>query len=269
MKIVFVLIATLVLPGCLTAQNRLSVTSSKVIHLICPDRVSYLQVGDPTLILADVPEERPNLVRLKAKTKFEDESSLTVISAGQIYSLILDYKDSNRITYQITDFSSEKSGTYQGGVLPNYVLKSLSDLVLEKPRRWSTVRKTEKEGILLALRAIYLKSDVLFFDLEITNKTNLSYEVESLHWWIDDRKQRKATNVQEYQVFPVYQRYDVKVVPPKTSIREVIVLPKLTIPDQRELRLELLEKALGNTGRQLSLKMKNKDILKAKSLKGY
>jgi len=45
------------------------------------------------------------------------------------------------------------------------------------------------------------------------------------------------------------------------------VIEKMTIPDGRILKIELGEKALGNTGRKLSFSLKNKDILKAKSLK--
>jgi hypothetical protein len=41
----------------------------------------------------------------------------------------------------------------------------------------------------------------------------------------------------------------------------------MTIPDQRILKIELGEKALGNTGRKLSFSLKNKEIMKAKSLK--
>ena len=107
----------------------------------------------------------------------------------------------------------------------------------------------------------------LFFEVEVTNKTNLAYDVEGFHWWIMDKKQQKATNVQEYQIFPSYKHYDIKIVPAKTTIREVFVLPKLTIPDKRVLRIDMLEKALGNTGRKLSLEVKNKDILKAKELR--
>jgi len=47
----------------------------------------------------------------------------------------------------------------------------------------------------------------------------------------------------------------------------VFVLPKLTIPEKRVLRLEMLEQALGNTGRKLSLEIKNRDILHARKLK--
>jgi hypothetical protein len=50
------------------------------------------------------------------------------------------------------------------------------------------------------------------------------------------------------------------------TVREVFVMEKMTIPDSRILKIELGEKALGNTGRNLSFNLKNKDILKARKL---
>ncbi len=265
-KSLFILAIVLFVQPCLTAQNRLPVCENKADHLVCPDRVTYLQVGDPSLILAETVPELPNLVRVKAAKPFEKGSSLTLVCAGRIYSLILQYKDTDEITYDLESFRSEKAGNYSGGMMPDYVLKNGCDQVLLKRKGHIHHRKVEKDGIRLRLKNTYLKNDALFLEVEITNETNLAYHVEGFHWWIDDKNQQKATNVQEYQIFPSYQRYGVKTVPAKTTIREVFVLPKLTIPDKRILRIEMLEKALGNTGRKLSLEVKNKDILKARPL---
>lgn len=267
MKIFLMIIPILILHLTLTAQNRLAVSDSKATHLVCPDQVSYLQVGDPSLILAEAVPELPNLIRIKATGTFEKQSSLTVVCAGRIYSLILEYMDTDEITYDLQSFESEKAGSCSGGIMPDYVLKELSDQVLSKQKSHVRRRKTEKDGIRLKLKNIYLKNDALFLEVEIINKTNMAYDVEGFHWWVTDKKQQKATNVQEYQIFPAYQRYDVKIIPAKTTIREVFVLPKLTIPDKRILRIEMLEKALGNNGRKLSLEVKNKDILKTTKLK--
>jgi hypothetical protein len=95
----------------------------------------------------------------------------------------------------------------------------------------------------------------------------MAYDVESFNFWITDKKKAKATNVQEYQVFPQYQQNKVQRIPGEVTVREVFVIQKMTIPDQRILKIELNEKALGNTGRKLTFNLKNKDILKARSLK--
>jgi conjugative transposon TraN protein len=247
------------------AQNQIQVCESKASHIICPEKVSYIQVGDHRKIMAEVVPEHANLVRIKAVEPFEGESSLTVISANKVYSLFVKYADTNQISYRLEEFHSIKTGEAGSKVLPEYMLRELSHQILTKNKRHVKKRKEKKDGLRFRLRNIFLKNDALFFELEITNQTNMGYDVDAFHWWIDDKKQYKATNVQEYQIEPDYQHYNIQYIPAKTTLREVFVLPKLTIPDKRILRIEMLEKALGNTGRKLSLDVKNRDILEAKN----
>ncbi len=266
MRNLLIITALVLIQMTAPAQNRITINEKKATHLVCPDRVSYLQVGDPSLVLAEVVPELPNLVRLKAAEPFDGESSLTVVCQGRIYTLILENGPSDQITYQLDSFTSEKAGGPSSVLMPDYVLKELSEQILLK--RKSLVRgvKQKQDGIKLQLKTITQKNGFLFFEVRITNKTNLAYRVESFHWWIDDKRQFKATNTQEYQVEPSYRHHEIKIIPGYTTVREVFVLPNLVLPDKRVLRLEMVEKAMGNTGRRLSLEIKNKDILKAKEL---
>ena len=248
-------------------QNKLNICQNKVTHLVCPDRVSYLQVGDQGNVIAEIVPDLSNLIRVKATKEFEGESSLTVVCSGHVYSLLLFYKDTNQITYQLEGFASEKAGSQNSTLMPDYVLKEISEKILSKRKKHVRGIKTSKDGIEIFLRNIYLKNGMLFFELQFCNTTNIAYDIEGVYFWIDDKKQLKATNTQEYQIFPKYEHYGIKTIPAHTTIREVFVLPKLTIPDKRILRIEMLEKALGNTGRKVSLEINNKDILSTRLIK--
>ena len=268
MKQIFITLSILILFSTVVkSQNRIEVCENKATHIISDEKVSYLQVGDHGKIMAEIVPEHPNLVRIKAVEEFEGESSLTVVSANKIYSLFVKYADTNKIDYRLEDFHSLKTTNAGSGKIPEYLLREISHQILSGNKKHIKKRKEKKDGIKFRLTNIYLKNDLLFFELEITNQTNMGYEIENFHWWIDDKKQYKATNVQEYQIEPEYQHYNIKTIPAKTKLREVFVLPKFTIPDKRILRIEMLEKALGNTGRKLTLELKNKDILNAGSLK--
>lgn len=266
MKTTVLIIAIFLFSTAVFAQNQIKVCETKATHLICPEKVSYLMAGDPSRIIAEIVPEHPNMVRVKAVEPFEGESSLTVVSANKVYSLFVAYENTNEISYRLESFHSEKAGETNGTLLPEYLLKEMSYQILSKNKKFIKNRKDKKDGIKLQLTNIFLKEDVLFFEIQMTNRTNMGYDVENFHWWIDDKKQHKSTNVQEYQVTPDYQHYNVKYIPAKTTLREVFVLPKLTIPDKRILRIEMLEKALGNTGRKLVLEIQNKDILQASKL---
>jgi len=251
-----------------TLSDTLKISDSKTAHLVCPNKVDYVQAGDYTLIQAEVVPELSNIVRIKAAQVFEKPTSLTVVCAGKIYSFELVFGSGVPITYPVEVFHSQDAMTFSGKLMPDYLLSDLCDKVLDKQqhRKCYRKRKAEKDGIKVRLNSIHLKDDALFFELEMKNSTHLSYDVESICFWITDKKKTKATNVQEYPVLPDYRRSKVSRIPGETSVREVFVFEKMTIPDQRILKVELNEKALGNTGRKLSFKLKNKDILKARKL---
>ena len=246
--------------------NSLKVSDTKASHLVCPDKVSYVQAGDYSLIQAEVVPELSNMVRVKATQPFEKQTSLTIVCANRIYSFELQYGNDAPITYPIETFQSQSAMTFSGKLMPDHVLKELCDQVLNKHKHQFHKRKAEKDGITIRLNSISLKNDALFFELEISNKTSMAYDVESFNFWITDKKKAKATNVQEYQVFPQYQRNQIQRIPGEETVREVFVMEKMTIPDGRILKIELNEKALGNTGRKLSFNLKNKDILKVRKL---
>ena len=248
------------------AQNQIEVCQNKTTHLIAKEKITYVQVGDPDKLIAEVVPEQPNMVRVKALDEFNEESSLTVVSANRSYSLFVKYSDAERISYILEDFHWEKAGDIHIGPVPEYYLKELCSQILNKDIQRPVRAKSNRDGVIFRLRNIYLERGLLFFELEISNTTNIALDVDDYHWWIEDRKRAKATNVQEYPVERIYQHYNWESIPAKTTLREVFVLPKFMVPDKRILKIELLEKALGNTGRKLSLNVKNKEILKANDL---
>lgn len=265
MKQSIVIITFFLFSLAVNAQNQIEICQNKITHLIAEEKITYLQVGDPDKMIAEVVPEQPNMVRVKAVDDFDGESSLTVVSANRSYSLFVKYSDGNKISYKLEEFLGEKAGDLNIGPVPEYLLKEYCSQILNDGNQKPVRLRTKKDGIIFRLRNLYLKQDLLFFELEITNTTNIVLDLGAIHWWIDDKKRLKATNVQEYQVEELYRHYKWDRIPSKTTLREVVVLPKFIVPDKRILKIELLEKALGNTGRKLTLEVKNKAILKAQS----
>jgi conjugative transposon TraN protein len=261
MKTIFI-IAILFTTITLKAQNCINVCKTKTAHLICPERVTYLQAGDNDRIIAEVVPEHQNIIRLKAQNEFEGSSSLTAISGGKVYSIIVEYADTEEIAWRLETFTAEKAGQAAGTTLEDYLLRELSYQILGRDK-CHACSKVKKNDVSFGLLNIFQKNDLLFFVVEIINNSGMGFDIENLHWWISDKKQYKSTNLQEFQCYPVYEHYGVQYVPKKTTIREVFVFQKFTIPDQRVLKIELLEKAMENTGRKLTLEVKNKAILQA------
>ena len=250
-----------------SAQNILQLSDKKSVHVVCPDKVLYVSCGDDSEIQAEILPELSNIVRVKALQPFEGQTSLTVVCAGHIYSVAAQFGICDVLTYQLESLPSEKAFPFSGKLMPDESLKGVSDQVLSRKGYHSLHRSARKNGILMEVNDICIKGDALFLVIQFTNCTNMAFDAEAFNFWIADKRQQKATNVQEYQVFPEYQQNKVQRIPGEVTVREVFVIQKMTIPDQRILKIELNEKALGNTGRKLAFNLKNKDILKAKSLK--
>ena len=97
--------------GAQNAQNILKISDTKTSHLVCPDKVNYLQAGDYSIVQAEVVPELSNLIRVKAVQPFENPTSLTVVCADRIYSFELQYGNDAPITYPIETFDSQKAMT--------------------------------------------------------------------------------------------------------------------------------------------------------------
>lgn len=123
-------------------------------------------------------------------------------------------------------------------------------------------QQTKAYGIKIELKGIYLHNQQLYFSFTIFNRTRLNYPVDFIHLYIRDRVTVKRTSVQEVELVPIY--FDpVSNIPAKSNQNFVIVLPQFTIPGTKECILELFEL---NGGRNLSLKIINKNIFSSKPL---
>jgi conjugative transposon TraN protein len=101
--------------------------------------------------------------------------------------------------------------------------------------------------------------EYFFIDFSVENKTNLRFDIDELRFKLSDKKQQKATNIQELTLEPVllldksasFQR----------GYRNVAVLKKMTFPNDKVLTIELSEKQI--SGRTISMTIDYEDILSA------
>lgn len=249
-----------------SAQHILQLSDKKSVHVVCPDKVLYASCGDDSEIQAEILPKLSNIVRVKALHPFEGETSVTVVCAGRIYSVAAQFGNCSVLTYQVESLPSEKAFPFSGKLMPDESLQGVSDQVLSRKGRHTVHRSARKNGILMEVSDICIKGDGLFIAMKVTNCTNMAFDAEAFNFWIADHRQQKATNVQEYQLTPDYVRFELKRVPAQDSASEVFVIEKLTIPDKRVLRIEMIEKSTGNTGRKLTLKLRNRDLIKAEIL---
>ena len=113
----------------------------------------------------------------------------------------------------------------------------------------------------MRLNNIYVVGDYFFIDFSVENKTNLQFDIDELRVKLQDKKIEKSTNVQTIELRPAL------VLDRSTSFkkgyRNVVVLKKMTFPNDKVLTLELSEKQI--SGRTISLDLDYEDVLSADS----
>lgn len=97
------------------------------------------------------------------------------------------------------------------------------------------VRSTRDYGVGIALNGISTIGDYIFLDVSFTNTSNLSYNVDELRFFIEDKKITKATNVQTVEIKPLWQYQPLTDF--KKRHRNVFVLKKATFPGSKVLRV--------------------------------
>ena len=117
-------------------------------------------------------------------------------------------------------------------------------------------------GLKMIVNNIYAVDDYFFIDFSIYNSTNVKYDIDELRVKLRDTKETKATNSQTIELTPEYILNGLKSF--KHSYRNVIVLKKLTYPEEKILQLEVYESQI--SGRTVTIPISYEDILHADAL---
>ena len=96
-------------------------------------------------------------------------------------------------------------------------------------------------------------------DYSLRNRTKIPYDIEEIRVKLTDKKETKATNSQTIELSPVFTLHSTRKF--KKDYRNVMVLPKLTFPDEKVLRIEISENQI--SGRVIVLTIEYEDILHA------
>lgn len=89
----------------------------------------------------------------------------------------------------------------------------------------------------------------------------LLYDTDFIRFKIVDKKVAKRTAIQETVIDPVRSYNEILVIGGKSTVRTVYTVPQFTIPDDKILVIELVEK---NGGRHQTIRVENSDIVAAK-----
>lgn len=257
----------------------LYISDTKTTHLVFPFPVTYVDLGSAGLIAAKATGAE-NIVRVKAAGKSFSETNMTVLTSdGKLYSFIVNYsRDPKILSLNLgavttptrssspsaaTTFRSSTEAILSNSPIPQGNLDSYSVEALA-----SKGTADSKSANQLSLRAgsVGYQNETLFFPLHIANKSNVTYDIDFVKFYIQDKKVAKRTAEQAIEITPIYvyngaqQKIDAQ-----GKLEKVFIFKKFTIPDKKQLIIELYEKG---GGRNIKLMLANSDLLKARTFKG-
>ncbi|EHQ27006.1 conjugative transposon protein TraN [Mucilaginibacter paludis] len=239
----------------------LAITYSKTSNIVFPYAIVGVDRGSSD-VLAQKAKGVENILQLKAAIPNFKETNLTVITAdGHLYSYVLSYLDSPRVlNIQYERETKDRPALLTSSPdLNDADVKSDSKYVSEKERPIRRLKK-DKYDVRFSIDGIYIHSNVMYYQVVIKNSSHVDYDIDQLRFYIRDKKKAKRTATQEIEVKPTYVENDAARVLAATERRLVFAMPKFTLPDDKDLIVQLMEK---DGGRHLELKVSNDRLINA------
>lgn len=254
----------------------LEVTFNKTVHIIFPASIKYVDLGSNNIIAGKAGTSE-NILRVKAAVRqFETETNMAVITEeGSYYTFNIKYADEpEKLSIEMKDFIHD-------GVVANRSNNSmeiyLKELGSESPRMVYLINRSiyknnkrivkhigsKRFGIQYLLKGIYSHNGLLYLHTQIKNSTNVSFDIDFIRFKIVDKKVMKQTSVQETVIHPLRAYNFVSQVGGNKTEQTVFTIDKITIPNDKQLVIELFEK---NGGRNQSFIVENADLLRAKEI---
>ncbi len=225
-------------------------TTDKTTSLIFPFTIRHVDRGTKDVLVRQV-KEAGNILLVKAAVKGFAATNLSVVTDdGSVYSFAVRYEPQPPVwIYHLPVNHKINVAGYANGILDN-------------PRRIRGIHERSRD-MQAEVSGIYIKDDVIYYQLQFTNYSPIDYSIELLRFYINDKKKAKRTASQEIELVPLHVAGNTTLVKARSENVVVVALEKFTIPDAKYLAIQLLEK---NGGRHLLVSVQNKHILKAITL---
>jgi len=254
----------------------LEVNFDKTTHIIFPAAIRYVDLGSPDLLAAKA-DGTENVLRVKAAQRnFSRESNLSVITDdGSYYSFNVKYADEPvKLSVEMADIirnnqtmnhpDNTKSVLLEdlGGESP-LLVNQIMQSIYKSDRREIKHIGCKRFGIQYTLKGIYSHNNLLYFHTELKNSSNVPFNVDYISFKVVDKKVAKRTAIQEQSIAPLRAYNQIIVIDGRKTERTVLTLPRFTLPEGKQLLVELNEK---DGGRHQSFTLKNDKLIRAKGI---
>ena len=251
-----------------SANERIYVNREVTTHIVMPENIKMVDISTTKIAGNQCTD---NIVRIKPYHEndslpdlgYDDNEllgTLTLIGERHIAQYDVLYTQSPGMASNIYNVSYDDLQSYINPEvsMPMAEMARYAWAVYGSDRKFNQIVSNE-HGMKAVVNNIYSVGDYFFIDYSLRNRTKIPYDIEETRIKLTDKKETKATNSQTIELTPVFTVNHVRKF--KKDYRNVLVLPKLTFPEEKILRLEISENQI--SGRVITLTIEYKDILNA------
>src|SRR5574344_2173317 len=244
-------------------MERLTVNEQVTTVITATEPIRFVDISTDK-IAGDQPIN--NTIRLKPKEgAHEDGEVLAIVTIvteryRTQYALLYTTRLQEAVTDKVVQRMEQTAYHNPAVSLSTEHMYRIARNIWSSPAKWRDV-KTKKHRMEMRLNNIYSVGEYFFIDYSVENKTNIRFDIDEMRIKLSDKKQSKATNAQIVELTPALVLDDARTF--KYGYRNVIVVKKMTFPNDKVLTIELSEKQI--SGRTISLSIDYEDVLSADS----
>ena len=266
-RILLALLSFICVAASATAKGKIYINKEVTTHIVMLEDIKLVDISTTKIIGNQCAD---NIVRIKPASMVDSVpttykqnellGTLTLIGERHIAQYDIIYTATAQGASSIFHVSYNETESYINPdvSMPKEEMARYAWAVYGSNRKFNQI-VSHAHGMRAAVNNIYAIGDYFFIDYSLENRTKIAYDIEELRVKLTDKKETKATNSQTIELTPVYSLNPAKKF--KKQYRNVLVLPKLTFPDEKVLRLEISENQI--SGRVITLTIEYEDILNA------
>ena len=250
-----------------SAKEKIYVNSDVTTHIVMPENIKMVDLSTAKIIGNQCAD---NIVRVKPFMESDSLPSgyregelmgtLTLIGERHLaqYEVVYTSVPSRATSIHRVPYSGMDSYINPEVSMPQSEMARYAWAVYGSGRRYNQV-VSKAHGMKAIVNNIYSVGDYFFIDYSLQNRTKIPYDIAEVRVKLTDKKEVKATNSQTVELTPAYSLNLARKF--KKNYRNVLVLDKLTFPDEKVLRIEISENQI--SGRVITLTIEYDDILNA------
>jgi conjugative transposon TraN protein len=243
-------------------RRTLYVNEQVTTHLIMPEAIKLVDLSTDKVVGNQCAD---NIVRIKPTGRMlpnEVLGTITVIGERHLVQYNVVYAPGPAKANALVSIPKEDMMRYDNPdvLMPRSEMAKYAWAIYGSSRKFYNIHSSAY-GIKAVINNIYSVNDYFFIDFSLYNSTKIKYDIDEIRVKLTDKKEVKATNSQTIELTPVFSLN--RATSFKKGYRNVIVLDKLTFPDEKVLRLEISEHQI--SGRVICIPIEYADILHADS----